>query len=133
MVKTRATRAGLKYVKELQKKGTKGSLIDYDSLEVQDYLNPSSNMKIENQRYLFSLRSEMNLLHSNFSRNKSIKPTFCVKEYNIELNNEHLNYCPILNKNSDINYSKFLNGTVTEKIEALNQTKDNEEEKKKPT
>ena len=80
MVKTGATRAGLKYLKELQKKGTKGSLIDYDSLEVQDYLNPSSNMKIEDQRYLFSLRREMNLLHSNFSRNKSIKPTFCVKE-----------------------------------------------------
>ena len=68
----------------------------------------------------------MNLLHTNLSRNKSIKPTFCVKECNIELNNEHLSYCPILNKNSEINYSKFLNGTITEKIEAPNQTKENE-------
>ena len=51
MVKMRAARAGLIYLKELQKKGTKGSLIICDSLEVQDFLNPSTNMKFEDQRY----------------------------------------------------------------------------------
>ena len=88
MVKIRAARAWLIYLKELQKKGNKGSLIIYDSLEVQEYLNPSTNRKIEDQRYLFSLRSEMNILHTNFSRNKSIQTKFYVKECNIELNNE---------------------------------------------
>ena len=89
-LKIRAARAGLIYLKELQKKGTKGSLIIYDSLEVQDDLNPSTNMKIEDQRYLFSLRSEMNILHTNFSRNKKKQPKFCGKECYIKLNNEHI-------------------------------------------
>ena len=80
MVRIRAARAGLIYLKEIQKKGTKRSLIIYDSLEVQEYLNQNTNMKIEDQRFLFSLRSEMNILHTNFSKNKSIQPKFCVKE-----------------------------------------------------
>ena len=87
MVKIRAARVWLIYLKELQKKGNKGSLIIYDSLEVQEYLNQSTNRKIGDQRYFFSLRSEMNILHTNFSRNKSIQPKFYVKECNIELNN----------------------------------------------
>ena len=32
----------------------------------------------------------------------------------------------ILNKNCDINDSKILNGILTEKLEAFNQTKENE-------
>ena len=85
MVKLRAVRAWLIYLKELQKEGNKGSLIIYDSLEVQEYLNPSTNRKIEDQRYLFSLRSEMNILHTNFSRNKSIQHTSFVSK-NVILN-----------------------------------------------
>ena len=50
MLEIMAERARLMYLKVLQKKVIKGRLITYDSLEIQDYLNPRTNMKIEDQR-----------------------------------------------------------------------------------
>ena len=47
MVKKSSELAGLKYLKIMQKKGKKGSLIHYESLEAQDYLNPCFNFKLE--------------------------------------------------------------------------------------
>ena len=32
-------------------KGSKGSKIEYDSLSLQDYLNPYANLSIDDQRY----------------------------------------------------------------------------------
>ena len=126
MVKSSASIAGIRYLKLKQQKGTKGSLINYDSLECQDYLNPCSNLTIKEQRYLFSLRSEMNPLSTNFNRNKNINPIYCVNSCKTILDNQHLVFCPILNQNSKINFLKILNGTISDKKEALHQTMENE-------
>ena len=40
----------------------KGALISYDSLDLQDYLNSCSNLTIDEQRFIFSIRSEINPL-----------------------------------------------------------------------
>ena len=126
MVKSSASIAGIRYLNLKQQKGTKGSLINYDSLECQDYLNPCSNLTIKEQRYLFSLRSEMNPLSTNFNRNKNINPIYCVNSCKTILDNQHLVFCPILNQNSEINFLKILNGTISDKKEALHQTMENE-------
>ena len=60
IVKKKAVTAGIKYLKNKQLKGEKGRKIDYNNLELQDYLNPCSNMNLEDQRLVFSLRCEMN-------------------------------------------------------------------------
>jgi hypothetical protein len=126
MVKKSSELAGLKYLKILHKMGKKGILINYESLEAQDYLNPCFNFKLEEQRYLFSLRSEMNPLSTNFKRNKNMNETFCVKTCESLLDNQHLVLCQILNPNSNITYMKILNGNISEKKEALHQTMENE-------
>ena len=87
MVKTGAQSAGLKYLQNIQERGSKGNTIEYQSVALQDYLNPYSNLNIEDQRFLFSLRCEVNPLSANFRRNTTIMKTFCVK---IELYKEHL-------------------------------------------
>ena len=126
IVKQKAEIAGLKYLHKLQKKCEKGSRIQYNSLELQDYLGPSSKISIENHRFLFSIRCEMNILKSNFKRNNSIISTFCIKSCNKELDNEHIVYCKELNENSSLRYEDILNGSLQDKIEALNQVKQNE-------
>ena len=127
IVKQKAENAGLRYLKNLQKKCDKGSRISYSSLELQDYLHPSSNINVEDQRFLFSLRSEMNILKSNFRRNKSITERFCIKSCKIEIDNEHLVYCKELNRTSLFRFEHILNGTLEEKKEALKQVRFNEE------
>ena len=108
-------------------KGSKGNKIEYDSVALQDYLNPYSNLSIEDQRYLFSLRCEVNPLRANFRRNLNMKENICVKECLTELDNEHLVFCPKLNSNPEISFLNILNGTLPEKVEALQQTKENEQ------
>ena len=70
-----------KYLLAQQKKCEKVSRIKYDNLELQDYLQLSSNLKLEDQRFSvqFSLRCEMNLLKTNFKRNESIGSKICIK------------------------------------------------------
>ena len=55
IAKTGAISAGLKYLKEIKVKGSTSSKIMYDSLTFQDYLNPYSNLTLEDQKYLLSL------------------------------------------------------------------------------
>ena len=125
MVKKSALIAGEKYLKLIQMKGSKGSMIEYNSPGAQDYLNPCLNLKFEEQIYMFSLRSEMNQLSTNFKRNLKMSPSFCVPEYKSILDNQHLVFCPTLNQNSETNYEKICNGNIQEKIEAFKQTTGN--------
>ena len=86
--------AGIKYLQGQQNKCEKGSGIKYEFLELQDYLRSSSNISLEDQRLLFSLRCEMNQLKTNFTRNESIEPRFCIKSCKQDLDNEHLFFLP---------------------------------------
>ena len=131
IVRQKTEIAGVKYLKTLQKKCEKGARIVYDCLELQDYLNPFSNLKLEDQRFLFSLRCQMNILKSNFSRNKSIIPRYCIESCKKEIDNEHLVYCEKLNENSLLRFEQILNGSISEKKEALNQVFLNEEMRRK--
>ena len=83
LVKTSAKNSGFNYLKNIQKKGSKGSKIEYDLLSLQDYLNPYSNLSIDDQRYLFSLRCEVNPFRTNFRRNLSMKQIHCIKNCQI--------------------------------------------------
>ena len=47
IVKQKGKIAGVKYLLAQQKKCEKGSRIKYENLELQDYLQPSSNLKLE--------------------------------------------------------------------------------------
>ena len=69
------------------KKKEKGARIKYDFLELKDYLNSWLNLNIEDQRIIFSIRSEMNPLKSNFRRNNKMEVEYCVKKCGQEMDN----------------------------------------------
>ena len=73
IVKNKAVSAGIEYLKTKQMKCEKGVRIEYSTLELQDYLKPCSNLQLQEQQYIFSLRSEMNPLKKNFERNTKMK------------------------------------------------------------
>ena len=62
IVKKKAVIAGIEYLRAKQIKGQKGLKIKYTNLELQDYLNPCSNITLEDQRIMLRLRSEINPL-----------------------------------------------------------------------
>ena len=115
LVKKNACKTALKYLQTKQSKGDKASSIKYESLELQDYLNPCSNITLEDQRYIFSLRSRMNELRPNFSRNRTLKSEYCVESCGEELDNEHLTWCSTINTKKKYKYTDLLNGTLREK------------------
>ena len=93
LVKKHTIQASIKYLKEKQAVGEKGSAIEYKTLELQDYLSSSSNLKLEDQQLLFSLRCKMNHLKVNFSKNKNMKERFCIRSCQQKIDNEHLTWC----------------------------------------
>ena len=99
-------------------------------MKLQDYLNPCSNLKLEEQRNIFSLRSRMNELKTNFSRNHNIKSKYCLNECGKELDNEDLTWCHEINTDSDYRYLHLLNGTLNEKIEIFKQINRNQDKRK---
>ena len=126
IVKQKAFLAGINYLQAKQNSCEKGSLIKYDTLELQDYLQSCANLPLEDQQLIFSYRCEMNILKSNFKRNMNIHIEYCIKECKQELDNTHLTWCNIINKNNDFRFTHLLNGTLEEKIGTLNQIKFNE-------
>ena len=130
-MKERAIMAGIKYLRTKQMKGEKGINIKYNILELPDYLNPFSNMALEDQRTMFSLRCEMNPLKPNFKRNSRIKEEYCVQECMKKLDNYHITWRDKINKETEHRFTDILNGNLEEKIEILKQIKRNEKRREK--
>ena len=126
LVKEKSFTASINYLKCKQSMSEKGGQIRYETLELQDYLSPYSNLKLEDQQKIFSLRTQMNPLKSNFSRNEKMKQEFCVKKCLKLLDNEHLTWCEVLNSKNDYTYLNLLHGALREKIETFKQINSNE-------
>ena len=130
LVKEKSIQAGIRYLNTIQMNKEKGSFIKYNTLELQDYLQPCANISFEDQKLIFSLRCEMNLIRFNFKRNMNISPEYCIKQCQQELNNSHLTWCSHINKENNFRSIQLLNGTLEEKIGTFNQIKMNELKRK---
>ena len=113
-------------MKQKQNNCEKGSDINYQDLELKDYLSPSSNLSLEDQQIIFCLRSKMYPLKINFSRNENIKEVFCIKSCQQLIDSEHLKWCQQMNSENNFRYSHILNGNLEEKIKTLEQITYNE-------
>ena len=94
----------------------KGLGIDYNSLEIQDYLNPCYNISLEDQPFIFTLRCEMNPINKNFNRNINIKQKYCIESCQKELDNQHITWCDKMNEDKDFRFEQLLNETTQERI-----------------
>ena len=115
IVKKTCKDTAFKYLIEKQKRGSKGVDIRYACLEVADYLLPQSNISLEDQREMFSIRCRTNQMGAN----RGIEE-YCETQCGQILNNSHIFECNILNQNRKVlDIKKILNGYISEKKEML--------------
>ena len=125
IVKSQTVKCALTYLISLKnlEKYTKGKHIEYNELELQEYLTPSANLNLEQQREIFSFRCKMNLLKEFFSNMIELESEKLVSKFQSVLNNCHMTWCPILNEESEYKYKHLLNETITEQIKTYQQTR----------
>ena len=126
IVKNKAVLVGIVYLKAKQAKCEKGVKIKYKTLELQDYLKPCSNLKLEDQHLIFSLRCEINPIKKNCIRNIKMKQEYCITACKKEIDNEHITWCSKINEENSYRFEHLLNGTLQEKIQTLKKKRSNE-------
>ena len=73
IVKLAVEDMAFKYLIAIQKQKQKGENIDYKTLALQPYFRPRENIKLEEQREIFALRTQMNHIRANFCSSKDIE------------------------------------------------------------
>ena len=121
IVKKKCTETAFNYLIDKQKSGSKGAGINYNCLEMADYLLPQANISLEDQRESFSIRCRTNALGAN----RGIEE-YCETQCGKILNNAHIFQCNILNNNrQDGEMRKILNGYISEKKAMLTIWREN--------
>ena len=91
LIKSKIPEIALKYL--LEKRGSKGKEIVYESLKMAEYLMPhEKRLNIEEKRKLFSVRNRMINIGNNFGKNEN-----CIKCETRE-DMEHIFYCEYWNQ-----------------------------------
>ena len=72
----------------------------------------------------------MNILKTNFRRNKKMEEEYCIVKCGQILDNEHLTWCTHINEEDDFKYIDILNGDLRDKINTFRQIQRNEEFRK---
>ena len=121
ILKEKITEIALNYL--LDKRGSKGSEINYTFLEMSEFLLPFNNkLTISEKCELFAVRNRMIDIPSNFSSNCEAKCECGAIE-----NMKHIYECKILNKNKKIGipYENIYNGNLQQQIEVYRKFKEN--------
>ena len=116
--------SSLKYLTE--KQGTKGKEIQYEKIEMSEYLLPFNNkLTIEGKRRLFSARNKMVNISSNFSSSKLVTNCICGEQESMQ----HIyNTCKMLTiDENSLPYEKIYFGQVNEQIEICQSWKKKKE------
>ena len=98
ILKEKTRNRALKYLTD--KQGTKGRDMEYNRMEMAEYLLPTNNeLSIESKRRLFAARNKMINIPSNFSSSKTETKCICEEQESME----HLyNSCKMLNISENI-------------------------------
>ena len=87
----------------------KGKQINYRKLQTAEYLLPNDYLNIDEQKLVFSLRSESFRVSENYDN--TVKLCICQDKLTLE----HIYCCKTLNDdNQPVEYIKIYNGTVKE-------------------
>ena len=94
----------------MQKRGKKGSEMEYKEIQMADYLLPNDHILIEEQRSIFAMRNMMTDIPSNFiSEKNNISVCICKEKEEMK----HLYICKYLSeKEPEITYEKLYSDNV---------------------
>ena len=112
-IKSQIMKKALEYL--LGQRKSKGKEIEYQKLEMADYLLPiNAKLNIENKRRMFSIRNRMINIKSNFNQRNEEEKCLCGDKETME----NIWQCKLLNTDriENENYDKIFNGNLTQKI-----------------
>ena len=114
----------------IEKRGSKGSLIRYSSLKMQEYLLPDDeNLSITDKQYIFAIRNRMVQIEYNFPKN-GIGGKECVCGENENM--EHIYSCKRLNtENKEVCYERIFGEDVRKMKIVYERFRNNLEKSKK--
>ena len=101
LVKQKVKTKALQFLNTLQEGHSKSKEFKYPELQLQSYLRPGNSLTIKEKAFIFSARSRMMEVHSNFKKGKS--DLMCRKCKLNEETQRHLLICPKLSDNSVTN------------------------------
>ena len=107
----------------LEKRKSKGKEIEYNNLQMAEYLTPiDGKLTIENKRLMFSVRNRMVNIKSNFKQGKNKPKCICGENENME----HIWRCKEVDNEEfqKDNYNEIFNGNLTQQIEIFEKFKD---------
>ena len=97
-IKTQVRSKALEYLKQIQRTKSKSSSMNYEILQLQDYLKPGNNLTIQMKAFIFNARSRMINVKCNYKIGQTdLKCRKCLSE---DEDQEHLLKCPALVDNS---------------------------------
>ena len=103
-IKSQIMKKALEYL--LGQRKSKGKEIEYQNLEMADYLLPmNTKLNIENKRRMFSIRNRMINIKSNFNQRNQEEKCLCGDKETME----NIWQCKLLNtdRNENKNYDKI--------------------------
>ena len=128
IVRQKSKECAFRYL--MKGRGRKGKEIEYDKIEMAEYLQPmNKELTIENRRRIFEIRNMMVDIPSNFSSaEENEQKCVCQKSENMD----HIYYCEMLNENKPEEiYEKIFHGRVDQQISVLQRFEENFEKRMK--
>ena len=120
LLKQQISISALKYLLKIRK--SKGQEIEYNNLQMSDYLKPNKVIKsIDDKKFLFSLRNKTNFIINSHNTNKIL--CLCKQEIT---KLTHVYECLALNVSKiEVTYDRVYNGTLIEQRKILIRMKEN--------
>ena len=127
MLKEKIDELAFRYL--IDKRGKKGSEMKYFSLQMSDYLLPSTmGLTISEKQEMLSIKNRMVQISYNFHQNKNVDKCVCGEEETME----HIYSCRLLNKEEQqLSFKLIFNGNIGEQITILRIFQNNMKERKR--
>ena len=126
LIRIKCNESALRYL--LNKRGKKGSEIQYSELEMSEYLLPNEKFDISEQKSVFAIRNKMTDIPSNFcSEEKNLSKCTCKTTENME----HIYYCKLLNKDKpELQFEEIFSKNLEKQRIVLSRFEENMEKRK---
>ena len=126
LIRIKCNESALRYL--LNKRGKKGSKIQYSELEMSEYLLPNEKFDISEQKSVFAIRNKMTDIPSNFcSEEKNLSKCTCKTTENME----HIYYCKLLNKDKpELQFEEIFSKNLEKQRIVLSRFEENMEKRK---
>ena len=96
-----------------KEKKKKKKIINYDTLELQDYLKSCAK---NNQKQIFHFRCEIFFSRWNFQRSINMNQKYCTRQCQEELNFTHMTLCHIVREKNMFIFKQLSNWTLEENL-----------------